>query len=56
MIPRTAVSLPRRTVECVLAAVARPVTPVGDQGDLVEHWHRCGLLTNEQRAEFDGGS
>ncbi|MFB6875703.1 hypothetical protein [Streptomyces sp. NPDC056323] len=56
MIPGAAVSLPRRTVECVLAAAARPVKPVDDQGDLVEHWHKCGLLTDEQRAELDGGS
>ncbi|MEV8349020.1 hypothetical protein ACFVTT_15815 [Streptomyces niveus] len=56
MIPGTAVSLPRRTAECVLAATARPVKPVADQGDLVEHWHKCGLLTDEQRAELDGGS
>ncbi|MFJ3587496.1 hypothetical protein ACIQUY_29430 [Streptomyces sp. NPDC090231] len=56
MIPGTAVSLPRRSVGCVLAAAARPVQPVGDQGDLVEHWHKCGLLTDEQRTELDGGT
>ncbi|MFE4691223.1 hypothetical protein ACFRH6_14335 [Streptomyces sp. NPDC056749] len=49
-IPGTAVSLPRRTAECVLAATRRPVPAAGGQGDLVEHWTECGLLTAEQRA------
>lgn len=55
-IPGTAVSLPRKSAGCVLAESSRPVPPVPDQGDLVEHWHECGLLTDEQRAELDGGS
>jgi hypothetical protein len=48
-IPGTAVSLPRRSAECVLAATRAPVKPTEGQGDLVEHWTECGLLTTEQR-------
>ncbi|MCX4705682.1 hypothetical protein [Streptomyces sp. NBC_01373] len=54
MIPGTAVKLPRRSTDQIIAATSRPVTPVPDQGDLVDHWHECGLLDDEQRAEFDG--
>nr|WSS66770.1 hypothetical protein OG284_36730 [Streptomyces sp. NBC_01177] len=49
-IPGTAVSLPRRTAECVLAATRRQVPASDGQGDLVELWTECGLLTDEQRA------
>lgn len=49
-IPGTAVSLPRRSVECVLAATRTRVQLTGGQGDLVELWTECGLLTDEQRA------
>lgn len=55
-IPGTAVSLPRRTPERVLAATGRPVPVVPEQGDLVEHWHEQGLLDEQQRAALDGDS
>lgn len=50
-IPGTAVSLPRRSVENVLAA--RPVPAVEGQIDLVDHWLDCGLLDDEQRAALE---
>lgn len=56
VIPGTAVSLPRRSLDCVLAASTRRVPAVLDQGDLVDHWHECGLLSDEQRDELDGGA
>lgn len=48
LIPGTAVAPPRRSPEQVLAA--RPVPAVDGQHDLVEHWHECGLLSDEQLA------
>lgn len=48
-IPGTAVSLPPRSAECVLAATRTRVPLADGQGDLVELWAACGLLTDEQR-------
>lgn len=56
MLPGTAVSLPRRGCDSVIAATARPVPQVPDQGDLVEHWHEQGLLDEQQRIELGGES
>lgn len=47
-IPGTAVKPRRRTLDETVAATARPVRPVPNQGDLVEHWHDCGLLDDDQ--------
>ena len=47
-IPGTAVTPRRRTGDEITAAMARPVAPVPDQGDLVEHWRDCGLLDDDQ--------
>ncbi|MFI1467610.1 hypothetical protein [Streptomyces wuyuanensis] len=38
----------RRTLDETVAATSRPVPPVPDQGDLVDHWHECGLLDDAQ--------
>jgi hypothetical protein len=38
----------RRTADEIIAATSRPVPPVPDQGDLVDHWHECGLLDDDQ--------
>ncbi|MCX4969368.1 hypothetical protein OHA98_41825 [Streptomyces sp. NBC_00654] len=46
-IPGTAVKPRRRTSDEITAAMSRPVPPVPDQGDLVEHWRDCGLLDDE---------
>ncbi|MFI6465706.1 hypothetical protein [Streptomyces sp. NPDC050538] len=50
-IPGTAVTPPRRSLEDV--AGARPVPAVEGQIDLVNYWHGCGLLDDEQRAALD---
>jgi hypothetical protein len=47
-IPGTAVTPRRRTADEIIAATSRPVPPVPDQGDLVDHWHECGLLDDDQ--------
>lgn len=47
-IPGTAVTPPRRTADEILAATARPAPHVPGQGDLVDHWHECGLLDDDQ--------
>ena len=47
-IPGTAVAPRRRTLDETLAATARPVPPVPDQGDLVDHWREIGLLDDDQ--------
>ncbi|MFJ7067529.1 hypothetical protein [Streptomyces sp. NPDC101115] len=47
-------SLPRRSCDSVLAATARAVPQVPDQGDLVEHWHEQGLLGEQERTELGG--
>jgi hypothetical protein len=46
-IPGTALAPRRRTADEITSAMARPVPPVPDQGDLVEHWHDCGLLDDD---------
>lgn len=46
-LPGTAVAPRRRTADEIIAATSRPVPPVPDQGDLVEHWHACGLLDDD---------
>lgn len=47
-IPGTAVALPRRTADEILAATARSVPPVPGQGDLVDHWRESGALDDDQ--------
>lgn len=47
-IPGTAVKPRRRTSDEITAAMTRPVPPVPDQGDLVDHWRECGLLDDDQ--------
>jgi hypothetical protein len=47
-IPGTAVKLPRKTTDQVIAETSRPVPAVPDQGDLVEHWHEAGLLDEDE--------
>ncbi|MGW7197513.1 hypothetical protein [Streptomyces chryseus] len=47
-IPGTAVTPRRRTSDEITAAMSRPVPSVPDQGDLVEHWHECGLLDDDE--------
>lgn len=47
-IPGTAVRPRRRTADEIIAATSRPVPPVPDQGDLVEHWHEVGLLDDDE--------
>ncbi|MGW2742338.1 hypothetical protein [Streptomyces sp. NPDC001450] len=47
-IPGTAVAPRRRTLDETSAATARPVPRLPNQGDLVEHWHDCGLLDDDQ--------
>ncbi|MFD0078193.1 hypothetical protein ACFVIY_37830 [Streptomyces sp. NPDC127166] len=54
MLPGTAVPLPRRSCDSVLAAVSRPAPRMPDQGDLVEHWHEQGLLDEQQRVDLGG--
>ncbi|MFF5285223.1 hypothetical protein [Streptomyces sp. NPDC013171] len=54
MLPGTAVSLPRRSCDSVLAATSRPAPRVANQGCLVEYWHKQGLLDEQQRAELGG--
>lgn len=46
-LPGTAVKPRRRTLDETVAAAARPVPPVPDQGNLVEHWRECGLLDDD---------
>lgn len=47
-IPGTAVKPRRRTTDEIIAATSRPVPPIPDQGDLVEHWHEAGLLDDDE--------
>jgi hypothetical protein len=47
-LPGTAVVPRRRTLDDVIAATGRPIAAVPDQGDLVGHWHECGLLDDDQ--------
>ncbi|MCT9139044.1 DUF3558 domain-containing protein [Streptomyces violarus] len=53
-IPGTAIAPRHRTLDETVAAAARPVPPVPDQGDLVEHWHECGLLDDDQVDSLGG--
>jgi hypothetical protein len=45
-IPGTAVTPPRRSLDDALAS--RPVPVIDGQADLFDHWHGCGLLSDEQ--------
>lgn len=47
-IPGTAAAPRPRSLDETLAATARPVPAVPDQGDLVDHWRDCGLLDDDQ--------
>jgi hypothetical protein len=47
-IPGTAVKPRRRTADEIIAATSRPVPPVRDQGDLVDHWREVGLLDDDE--------
>lgn len=50
-LPGTAVTPPRRSLEDV--AAARPVPALEGQLDLVDFWHDCGLLDDEQREALE---
>lgn len=56
MIPGTAVKPRRRTADEIIAATSRPVPPVPDQGDLVEHWRESGLLDDDEVEALGGES
>ncbi|MDX3753700.1 hypothetical protein [Streptomyces sp. AK08-02] len=47
-IPGTAVKPRRRSADEIITATSRPVQPVPNQGDLVEHWRGCGLLDDDE--------
>lgn len=47
-LPGTAVPPRRRSAEEIAAATARPTPRIPNQGDLVKHWHDCGLLDDDQ--------
>jgi hypothetical protein len=47
-IPGTAPAPRRRTADEISAATSRPVAPIPDQGDLVDHWHESGLLDDDE--------
>ncbi|WP_406459761.1 hypothetical protein OH768_33825 [Streptomyces sp. NBC_01622] len=53
-LPGTAVAPRRRTADEIAAATSRPVPPVPDQGDLVEHWRECGLLDDDAVVALGG--
>jgi hypothetical protein len=53
-IPGTAVKPRRRTADEIIAATSRPVPPVPDQGDLVEHWLEVGLLDDDEADALGG--